>query len=149
MRMRFVASGLVMASMILIVAGTALLVSRSAADSARRIGLGETSALTSASAAFNAASIDLRDYKYYRTRWGMTGSADYQLNNTSSFSFHGLYSTFRNWGQKWVYTLNDGDVPKASIDWRRMSIAGESAAALVGRYSNRRMAPCGVLSPSS
>ena len=62
MRMRFVASGLVMASMILIVAGTALLVSRSAADSARRIGLGETSALTSASAAFNAASIDLRDY---------------------------------------------------------------------------------------
>ena len=35
----------------------------------------------------------------------------------------GFYSTFRNWGQKWVYALNDGDVPKASIDWRRPDYA--------------------------
>jgi TonB-dependent receptor len=64
-------------------------------------------------------SIDLRDYKYYRTRWGMTGSSDYRLSSGSSLALRGLYSTFRNWGQKWVYTLNDGDVPGASIDWRR------------------------------
>ena len=64
-------------------------------------------------------SIDLRDYKYYRTRWGVTGSGDYRLNNSSSLFLRGLYSTFRNWGQKGVFTLNDGDVPAASIDWRR------------------------------
>jgi len=68
-------------------------------------------------------SIDLRDYMYYRTRWGVSGSADYRMNNNSSFAFRGLYSTFRNWGQKWVYTLNDGDVPGASIDWRRPDYA--------------------------
>ena len=56
-------------------------------------------------------SIDLRDYMYYRTRWGLSGSADYRVNNGSSLAVRGLYSTFRNWGQKWVYTLNDGDVP--------------------------------------
>jgi TonB-dependent receptor len=68
-------------------------------------------------------SIDLRDYMYYRTRWGLSGSADYRLNNASSFALRGLYSTFRNWGQKWVYTLNDGDVPSSSIDWRRPDYA--------------------------
>jgi TonB-dependent receptor len=68
-------------------------------------------------------SIDLRDYMYYRTRWGISGSGDYRLSNNSSFSLRGLYSTFRNWGQKWVYTLNDGDVPSASIDWRRPDYA--------------------------
>jgi TonB-dependent receptor len=68
-------------------------------------------------------SIDLRDYMYYRTRWGLTGSSDYRLNNGASLFVRGFYSTFRNWGQKWVYTLNDGDVPKASIDWRRPDYA--------------------------
>ena len=68
-------------------------------------------------------SIDLRDYMYYRTRWGMSGSSDYRLSNGSSLAFRALYSTFRNWGQKWVYTLNDGDVPSASIDWRRPDYA--------------------------
>ena len=31
-------------------------------------------------------SIDLRDYMYYRTRWGTSGSADYRVNNWSSFA---------------------------------------------------------------
>jgi TonB-dependent receptor len=68
-------------------------------------------------------SIDLRDYMYNRTRWGTSGSADYRLTNGSSLALRGLYSTFRNWGQKWVYTLNDGDVPSASMDWRRPDYA--------------------------
>src|SRR5581483_3510606 len=68
-------------------------------------------------------SIDLRDYMYYRRRWGMTGSTDYRVSNGSTIAVRGMYSTFRNWGQKWVYTLNDGDVPGASIDWRRPDYA--------------------------
>jgi len=67
--------------------------------------------------------IDLRDYMYYRTRWGLSGSGDYRVSNGTSLAVRGLYSTFRNWGQKWVYTLNDGDVPAASIDWRRPDYA--------------------------
>jgi TonB-dependent receptor len=68
-------------------------------------------------------SMDLRDYMYYRSRWGLTGSTDYRASNNSLFSVRGLYSSFRNWGQKWVFSLNDGDVPKASLDWRRPETA--------------------------
>jgi TonB-dependent receptor len=68
-------------------------------------------------------SMDLRDYQYYRTRWGVSGSSDYRINSGSALSLRGFYSTFRNWGQKWVYSLNDGDVPSASIDWRRPDYA--------------------------
>jgi TonB-dependent receptor len=68
-------------------------------------------------------SMDQRDYMYYRTRWGLSGSSDYRASSTSSIAVRGLYSTFRNWGQKWVYGLNDGDVPGASIDWRRPDYA--------------------------
>src|SRR5262249_12001549 len=67
--------------------------------------------------------MDLRDYIYYRTRWGLAGSADYKLNEGSGIYLRGLYSTFRNWGHKWVYALNDHDVPKASQDWRRPDFA--------------------------
>jgi TonB-dependent receptor len=78
---------------------------------------------TTSSLAPHYDSIDLRDYQYYRTRWGLAGSADYKLSEGSGIYLRGLYSTFRNWGHKWVYTLNDGDVPKASQDWRRPDFA--------------------------
>jgi TonB-dependent receptor len=68
-------------------------------------------------------SMDLRDYMYYRTRWGLSGSNDYRVGQGSNIAVRGLYSTFRNWGQKWVYTLNDGDVPAGSMDWRRPDYA--------------------------
>ena len=74
-------------------------------------------------------SMDLRNYKYYRSRWGVTGSGDYRLNNSSTLSVRGLYSAFRNWGQKTVYGLNDGDVPSVSIDWRRPETAVSNVVA--------------------
>ena len=64
-------------------------------------------------------SLDMRDYEYYRTRWGLAGSADYKLSEGSGIYLRGLYSDFRDWGNKWVYTLNDGGDPQASLDWRR------------------------------
>ena len=48
---------------------------------------------------------------------------DYKINDGSSIALRGLFSTFRNWGNKWVYTLNDGDVPQYSQDWRRPNMA--------------------------
>ena len=79
-------------------------------------------------------SMDIRDYIYYRTRWGATASADYKLQNGSNISLRGLFSTFRNWGNKWVYTLNDGDVPGYSQDWRRPNMAVGSLA-LQGKHN--------------
>ncbi|MBT9333085.1 TonB-dependent receptor [Paracidobacterium acidisoli] len=74
-------------------------------------------------------SQDFRDYIYNRTRWGGTGSVDYRLNEASSIAARFLFSTFRNWGNKWVYTLNDGNDPKSTnipgfgMDWRRPNMA--------------------------
>jgi TonB-dependent receptor len=68
-------------------------------------------------------SMDLRDYVYDRTRWGATASADYKLGEGSSIYLRGLFSTFRNWGHKWTFTMNDYGKPKYSQDWRRPNMA--------------------------
>jgi TonB-dependent receptor len=52
-------------------------------------------------------SIDLRQYEYYRSRWGLTGSSDYQLSNNSNIHVRGLFSSFKNYGSRWVYSLTD------------------------------------------
>ena len=78
-------------------------------------------------------SIDLRDYVYDRTRWGGTGSVDYKLKEGSGISLRGLFSNFRNWGHKWVFTLKDGGLPQYSQDWRRPNMAIGSLA-LQGKH---------------
>jgi TonB-dependent receptor len=88
---------------------------------------------TTSSATPHYDSIDLRDYMYYRSRWGATASLNYKINEGSDISVRGLFSTFRNWGHKWVYTLNDGDVPQYSQDWRRPNMAVGSLA-LQGKH---------------
>jgi len=50
---------------------------------------------------------DIREYKYYRSRWGIGGSADYKLSDASNIYIRGIYSDFRNYGDRWVYTLTD------------------------------------------
>src|SRR5438876_1190209 len=52
-------------------------------------------------------AIDIREYRYYRSRWGLAGSADYKLAEGSNIYLHGLYSDFKNFGDRWVYSLND------------------------------------------
>jgi TonB-dependent receptor len=88
---------------------------------------------TASSATPHYDSMDIRDYIYYRTRWGATASADYKLNEGSNISLRGLFSTFRNWGNKWVYTMNDGGTPGYSQDWRRPNMAVGSLA-LQGKH---------------
>jgi TonB-dependent receptor len=52
-------------------------------------------------------SMDVREYRYYRTRWGLAGSADYKLAEGSNVYLHGLYSDFKNFGDRWAYSIND------------------------------------------
>jgi TonB-dependent receptor len=52
-------------------------------------------------------SLDLREYRYQRKRWGLGGGSDYRLNHDSDIYLHYLYSDFQDYGNKWVYTLND------------------------------------------
>jgi TonB-dependent receptor len=46
----------------------------------------------------------IREYRYYRTRYGFDGSADYRFNNNSSIYAHGFYSDLKDWGDKWYYS---------------------------------------------
>src|SRR6516225_7346022 len=57
---------------------------------------------------------DIREYKYYRGRWGIGGSADYKFSDASDIYIRGLYSDFKNFGDRWVYTLTD-NTPNINI----------------------------------
>jgi TonB-dependent receptor len=50
---------------------------------------------------------DIREYQYKRSRWGLTGSTDYKLGEGSDIYVRGIYSSFHDFGDKWVYTLTD------------------------------------------
>ena len=38
----------------------------------------------------------IRQYRYYRTRYGITGSTDYKINDNNNFYAHGLYSDLQD-----------------------------------------------------
>jgi len=63
-------------------------------------------------------SIDIREYRYHRKRYGFGGSLDYKLKEGSGLYARFLYSDFKDFGDKWVYTLNNGDVPQFSTSNR-------------------------------
>ena len=52
-------------------------------------------------------AIDVREYRYYRSRWGLAGSLDYKPSDGSTIYIRGLYSDFHNYGDRWVYSLTD------------------------------------------
>jgi TonB-dependent receptor len=52
-------------------------------------------------------TMDVREYQYKRSRWGLTGSTDYKLGEGSDIYVRGIYSSFHDFGDKWVYTLTD------------------------------------------
>jgi TonB-dependent receptor len=57
-------------------------------------------------------SMDIREYRYQRKRYGFGGSLDYKLKDPASGLFlHYFYSDFKDYGNKWVYTLNDDVTP--------------------------------------
>jgi TonB-dependent receptor len=45
----------------------------------------------------------IREYRYYRTRYGFDGSADYRLNDGTGLYAHGFYTDLKDWGDKWYY----------------------------------------------
>ena len=49
-------------------------------------------------------TMDLRDYLYDRTRYGLGGEADYKIGDMSSVYLRGLYSKFKDFGEQWAYT---------------------------------------------
>ena len=59
---------------------------------------------------------DIREYKYYRHRYGFAGSADYRLKNGSSAFVRGLFSDFKDYGDTWVYSPTPNFVTTTATD---------------------------------
>lgn len=78
-------------------------------------------------------SMDLREYRYKRTRWGIGGSLDYKLNEGSGLFLHYFYSDFKDYGDKWVYTINDGGTPQFSTS-SRLPDYGIGTLAIGGKH---------------
>jgi TonB-dependent receptor len=49
--------------------------------------------------------ITLREYRTQRLRWGGTIGADYKINDHSSLAAHFILTDFKDWGDKWTYTV--------------------------------------------
>jgi TonB-dependent receptor len=51
--------------------------------------------------------MDIRQYQYFRSRWGFAGSANYKISDFSNIYIRGFYSDFHNYGDRFLYTLTD------------------------------------------
>jgi TonB-dependent receptor len=51
--------------------------------------------------------VDLREYQYFRTRWGLSGSTDYKISEGSNIYLRAFYSDFHNYGDRFKYSLTD------------------------------------------
>lgn len=51
-------------------------------------------------------SMNIQEYFYNHSRWGFGGGLDYKLSEDSDLYIHGLYSNFKDYGQKFAYQLN-------------------------------------------
>jgi len=51
------------------------------------------------------SEVAIQMYLYNHTRWAFGGSMDYKLSNNSDLFIHGIYSNFRDYGQKYTYDI--------------------------------------------
>jgi TonB-dependent receptor len=51
--------------------------------------------------------MDVREYQYFRTRWGLSGSTDYKISEASNIYLRAFYSDFHNYGDRFKYSLTD------------------------------------------
>ncbi|HZP07296.1 MAG TPA: TonB-dependent receptor [Terracidiphilus sp.] len=58
--------------------------------------------------------MDLREYQYFRSRYGFAGSTDYRIRPGSNVYARFLYSDFKNYGDRWDYSLLD-NTPGVSL----------------------------------
>ncbi len=62
----------------------------------------------------------IREYRYYRHRYGFAASTDYKFNDNANIYATGLYTDFKDWGDKWYYSpvstaiSSSGALPSAS-----------------------------------
>ncbi len=71
---------------------------------------------------FTYDQLYIQQYLYDRTRYGLAGALDYKLNEGSDLYVHGLFSNFRDYGQKFAYQLTEGGKAKYHTSVRRPNL---------------------------
>ena len=54
----------------------------------------------------------IREYRYYRSRYGFTGNADWKVNDSTSIYFKSIFSDLKDYGDKWYYAPYATAAPK-------------------------------------
>ena len=75
----------------------------------------------------------IREYRYYRNRWGYAGTTDYKLGAFSSIYLKGLYSNLQDYGDKWYYSPAATGAAKFYTSSKRPDVS-ISNVALGGRH---------------
>ena len=57
----------------------------------------------------------IREYRYYRYRYGFAGSSDYRFSDNASIYIHGIYSDFKDWGDKWYVSPISTPITSAGV----------------------------------
>jgi TonB-dependent receptor len=70
----------------------------------------------------------IREYRYYRNRWGYAGSADYKLGAFSTIYLKGVYSNLQDYGDKWYYEPVSTSTPKFYTSSKRPDVEIASLA---------------------
>ena len=70
----------------------------------------------------------IREYRYYRNRWGFAGTADYKLGQFSSIYLKGLYSNLQDYGDKWYYSPASAGAAKFYTSSKRPDVSIASYA---------------------
>jgi TonB-dependent receptor len=81
--------------------------------------------------------INVQQYLYDRTRYGFAGALDYVLSPGSDLYAHGLFSNFRDYGQKYAYEFVNADTSKYKTSVRRPNLQIEELA-LGGTHTIRQ-----------
>jgi TonB-dependent receptor len=75
-------------------------------------------------------TLDIREYKYYRSRLGFAGGLDYRLGGASGLYVRGLYTDFKNYGDRWVATPAVGNFVTPTV--------ADNTGSFARAVSNRR-----------
>ena len=82
-------------------------------------------------------AMDVREYLYFRSRWGTAGSVDDRIHNGSDISLRWMYSNFKNYGNRYAYSLTDNTPGIALLNPDNVGCGTNDAGVTVG--------PCGGL----
>jgi len=80
--------------------------------------------LPNGSSAGAFTGIDIREYRYDRSRFGGAGSLDYRLAENSELFLRGFFSQFQNYGDRWVTSISAGNFLTPTVTDNTGSFSG-------------------------